>query len=352
MKNTIQFITAVLLLSFGNLAAQNYSPVDEIVVQPELRQFFSPSSSQWDIGDWDGIPLPVTLSSFTALCVGGEVKLDWGTASEINNYGFEILRTDTTEDWQIIGFVPGHGTSYSPKTYSFIDADTLCGDIRYRLKQIDNSGIYEYSSICEVFVPAITELEFELSSFTASCFEGNVRLDWETATETNIYGYDILRTDTTDEWQTIGFVSGHGTSDSGAIYSFIDTNTLCGNIKYCLKLSNQDGQFEYSSVVEVFVETATGLDELTENLQYVLNQNYPNPFNPSTIISFTLPEASHTKLTIYNAIGQEVVEVINKQMEAGNHNVNFEGSNLASGFYIYRLDTANYSKTMKMMLLR
>ena len=86
--------------------------------------------------------------------------------------------------------------------------------------------------------------------------------------------------------------------------------------------------------------------------KYELYQNHPNPFNPSTVINFTLPEVTRVKIVVYNSIGQKVMELLNKQMDAGYHKVDFDGSNLSSGFYIYRLETPNYSKTMKMILLR
>ncbi len=84
----------------------------------------------------------------------------------------------------------------------------------------------------------------------------------------------------------------------------------------------------------------------------MLNQNHPNPFNPSTAISFSLPEVTYVKVVVYNAIGQQVAELANEQMEAGNHSVDFDGANLSSGMYFYRLETASYSKTMKMMLIK
>ncbi len=71
----------------------------------------------------------------------------------------------------------------------------------------------------------------------------------------------------------------------------------------------------------------------------MLHQNHPNPFNPSTAISFSLPDVTKVKVVVYNAIGQQVAELANEQMEAGYHNVDFDGSNLSSGMYFYRLET-------------
>lgn len=95
-------------------------------------------------------PLPVELSSFTAMNVNGKVELNWSTATEVNNLGFEIERASTDEMvWEKIGFVEGAGNSNSPRSYSFIDA-AAAGKISYRLKQIDMDGRSEYSSVVEV----------------------------------------------------------------------------------------------------------------------------------------------------------------------------------------------------------
>jgi hypothetical protein len=83
-----------------------------------------------------------------------------------------------------------------------------------------------------------------------------------------------------------------------------------------------------------------------------LDQNYPNPFNPSTLISFTLPEAGFTNLVIYNSLGQEITELVNNQLEAGSHQYNFNAKNLTSGIYFYKLESENFVQVRKMMLLK
>ncbi|GJQ64513.1 MAG: hypothetical protein SCALA702_35660 [Melioribacteraceae bacterium] len=85
---------------------------------------------------------------------------------------------------------------------------------------------------------------------------------------------------------------------------------------------------------------------------YTLDQNYPNPFNPSTVISFTLPEASNVKLSIFNVLGQKVAELVNSNLEAGTHNVDFSASHMSSGVYLYKLETPQFSATRKMILIK
>lgn len=83
-----------------------------------------------------------------------------------------------------------------------------------------------------------------------------------------------------------------------------------------------------------------------------LSQNFPNPFNPITHITFDLPQPSNVNLTVYNINGQIVQVLANDTFEAGRKEVVFDGANLASGVYIYRLTAGNFVKTKRMLLLK
>ncbi len=85
---------------------------------------------------------------------------------------------------------------------------------------------------------------------------------------------------------------------------------------------------------------------------FELYQNYPNPFNPNTNISFSIPKAQNVKLEIYNSLGQKVLELLNQEMNAGLHKLNFDGSNLSSGIYFYTLKCKDFIRTKKMILLK
>lgn len=85
---------------------------------------------------------------------------------------------------------------------------------------------------------------------------------------------------------------------------------------------------------------------------YLLSQNYPNPFNPSTKIKFSLPKESKVTLIIYNALGQEVSRLVNQQLTAGSHDVDFNKSNYSGGIYFYKLQAGVFIDTKKMILLK
>jgi hypothetical protein len=187
-------------------------------------------------------------------------------------------------------------------------------------------------------------LPVELTSFTASVKENIVNLSWQTETEVNNYGFEIERKSEEKAWAKIGFVEGYGNSNSPKNYSFRDdVITGSGIYFYRLKQLDNDGTFEYSQEISVIVG---------ETEQFSLQQNYPNPFNPVTKITFSLPEKSAVKLTIYNALGSKVKELVNENMDAGFHEIQFDANELSSGIYFTRLQSKKFNKTIKMLLLR
>jgi Secretion system C-terminal sorting domain len=85
---------------------------------------------------------------------------------------------------------------------------------------------------------------------------------------------------------------------------------------------------------------------------FQLQQNYPNPFNPSTTISFSLSRAANTSLKVYDMLGREVATLVNGYTPSGSHDVQFKATNLASGFYFYKLTSGSFTEVKKMMLLK
>jgi photosystem II stability/assembly factor-like uncharacterized protein len=105
--------------------------------------------------------IPVELTSFTASVQEKNVLLNWNTATETNNRGFEVQRSETKGEWMSIGFVAGNGTTTEPKNYSFTDNNITTGKYAYRLQQIDYDGTFEYSNVIEIDV-SITPQVFSL----------------------------------------------------------------------------------------------------------------------------------------------------------------------------------------------
>ncbi|MBN1634569.1 MAG: T9SS type A sorting domain-containing protein [Ignavibacteria bacterium] len=106
----------------------------------------------------------------------------------------------------------------------------------------------------------------------------------------------------------------------------------------------------------IYVDTTSlvGIKQITSEIpdDYKLEQNYPNPFNPATKINFSIPQPDFVTLKVYNSAGKEIETLLNKKLEAGNYEMNFNADNLPSGVYFYRLSANNFTETKKMVVLK
>jgi DNA/RNA endonuclease YhcR with UshA esterase domain len=102
-----------------------------------------------------------------------------------------------------------------------------------------------------------------------------------------------------------------------------------------------------------FTGIRTGIETLsTLPEEYSLSQNYPNPFNPTTTIQYSLQKAGNVSIRLFNTLGQEVMKVVDQYHNAGKYQININASKLASGIYFYTLKTADFVKTMKLVLMK
>jgi photosystem II stability/assembly factor-like uncharacterized protein len=192
----------------------------------------------------------------------------------------------------------------------------------------------------------VGELPVEITLFSGSLTNQIVTLNWTTASETNNSGFEIQRKFKNNNWTTIGFVKGNGTTTNQIDYTFsenLSDFSLSGVVAYRLKQIDYNGTFSYSNIVEI---------DLPE-IDFVLFQNYPNPFNPNTKIKFSIPTKSKVKFQITDMLGNVIITLINNQeMNPGNYVYDFDGSDLASGIYFYSLKTSEFYQTKKMILLK
>jgi hypothetical protein len=198
-------------------------------------------------------------------------------------------------------------------------------------------------------------LPITLVSFTA---RGNphgagVLLEWVTASETNNYGFYVQsRVNSRQTFEDLpnSFVPGHGTSIEQHHYSFIHTTGVAGKCEYRLKQVDLDGTVHYPQVATLKSGQSALAGE--KPVEFSLSQNYPNPFNPSTVIRYGLPVEVHLSLAVYNALGQLVCRLADEEQVAGYHEVKFDGTDLGSGVYLYRLTAGGFTQTRKMLLVR
>uniref|UniRef100_A0A832DDW7 T9SS type A sorting domain-containing protein n=1 Tax=Ignavibacterium album TaxID=591197 RepID=A0A832DDW7_9BACT len=178
--------------------------------------------------------VPVELKSFVASVTGSNVTLNWSTATETNNQGFEIQRSNGGE-YQVVGYVAGHGTTVEPQSYSFTDQNVGAGKYQYRLRQIDYDGKYEYSSVVEVEV--LGPKEFSLAQNYPNPFNPTTAIDFNLAVDSKVTlkVFDVLGQ------EIITLVNGNLSAGSHKV-SFDASSLNSGVYLYRIDATGADGK--------------------------------------------------------------------------------------------------------------
>ncbi len=308
---------------------------------------FANSNTGWISGEYLGVPHVASISKTT----------DGGTSWQTQTFGTDqylqdIYFVDEMTGWAVGGTIGTSGTA----TILY----TTDGGSNWNQQSVPTSntllGVYFSGEnhgwaigTDGTVLSYQNSVPVELTSFSATANENDVTLLWQTATETNNKGFEIERLKDNkitklQNWKSIGFVEGHGTTTKENNYSFVDKNLEPGDYSYKLLQIDFDGTRNKSEIVNVEVSS--------QPTEYSLSQNYPNPFNPTTIIQYSIPQSGNVKLTIYNSLGEEVETLVNSFEEAGTYNINFDAAQLSSGIYYCRLETNEFGAMRKMILLK
>ena len=257
-----------------------------------------------------------------------------------DNVVFSACYTDNYEDPSPYN-IPGWDMTGSQQNNSFSSGDVI--SVGSLSECVPHFGDYTIG----FGNPATDPVPVELTSFSARWMDGMVRLNWETATEINNFGFAIERSMDGKDWNEVGFVPGYGNSNSPKSYVYedmLDGDMLrAPQVAYRLRQMDRDGTTDYSNIV--FVNTG----ELPEDVE--LYAAYPNPFNPATTISFSIKDAANVTLKVYNTFGQEIATLLeNSAMSAGLHTVPFNGGQLPSGVYMAVLQADGAVQQQKLVL--
>lgn len=189
-------------------------------------------------------------------------------------------------------------------------------------------------------------LPVTLSEFSASTNKNNVTLRWKTEIEQNNSGFDIERraNENGAVWIKTAFIQGNGTTNEPKVYSYEDKKLQTGVYQYRLKQIDYNGNYEYFSL--------QGDVNISKPTEFSIGQNYPNPSNPKSTIDYQMPVKSLVNISVYNMLGQLVSQLVNEVKEPGHYSVEFDGGNLASGTYLYRIVSEGFTEVKKMILVK
>ena len=304
--------------------------------------------------------LPVELSYFSASFYEYFPHLNWGTASETNNAGWNIYRSESGNIQDSIQvnpiLIPGAGTTIEPIDYEYIDRHPVYPEQTYWywLESVSESGETLIFGPITIVIPDY--MPVVIVNFLADFYDDFVSISWSTEFESNVCLWHIYRCDNgnIEDIIYIGMIEG---CNCPADYEFTDDDIeLNQTYWYWIECVFLDGSSHLYGYVSVYTGNISVGEEVTANSRINLYQNYPNPFNPITTISFSIPIKSKVVLEICNFKGQKVKTLLNSEFTKGNHSIFWEGvdesgKKVSSGVYLYNLKVNGKSKAVKKCLL-
>ena len=213
------------------------------------------------------------------------------------------------------------------------------GDLFFwRVRATNLAGISEWSNTSSIYIFSYPD------DFSASINDSGVELSWDDNSDIE-EGYQIERKYGEDTYAIIDTVEAD-------IEEYTDLSADLSNelITYRIRAFEGSNFSSYSEEAEISQVS----NEFPEDIpgEFSIRQNYPNPFNPTTLIEFSVPQATYTTLTVYDVLGREIQTLVNGVIKAGNHTAFFDAGDIPSGVYLYTIQSGTFSETKKMMLLK
>ncbi len=291
-------------------------------------------------------PVPFSPNDSEVVDVQSPVELMWGTRGIVHGYHVQVA-----EDPSFNNIIADD----SNLTTTNFTIDSLINNTDYYWR-VNNTNVKGTSNWSEIF-------SFHTSSpFISISYPDGGETFYKDSTY--IVRWEANISDTVRIVLLKGDVKAAVIADSLVAltnaFEWIVPSDLQADSSYKIKIiSISEPDLADTSNGSFAINLATGVNEINGSLPktYTLNQNYPNPFNPSTVISYSLPQQSHVKIEIFNALGQRVADIVNGFQHAGHHQIRWDAGNLSSGIYIYSIHAGgangkNFFSVKKMVLLK
>jgi hypothetical protein len=289
--------------------------------------------------------------------VGGFVGYNVGTESKISNCYSNIEVISSGSGNYVGGFV-GRGRSYAEveKSYSsgsVISGGDKVGGFAGQLALGKLSNCYSTSSV------EATGSGSSVGGFCGATYEATIEFCYSVGTNSS--------------HKTKGFLGAEGGTGNVYLNNYLDTLAsgcnqssleIAASGKTTSEMKTESTYVGWNFINTWVLEgdnypTLKGVivsvkkeRKIAAPSEYVLEQNYPNPFNPTTVINYSLPKSGMVRLSVFNILGQEVKVLVNREMGTGSYSTEFNGSNLSSGIYFYKLESNNQIQVKKMLLLK
>jgi hypothetical protein len=205
----------------------------------------------------------------------------------------------------------------------------------------------------------ITSTDHDVNAGDFLQFKFTVRNNGSIATALSVTSYmvplDTCASTVGSTKSTYGNLAPGTAVEGTGLSQYIRFNKNCAgqSARFAFDIYSNSYNF-WSDTFSIYINPVSGIEQEPDIVvtEFNLKQNYPNPFNPSTTIEFTLPKSEFVNLKVFNILGEEVATVVNDKLQAGNHTYQFDGGNLASGIYMYRIDAGKFQEVRKMVLIR
>ncbi|MBK9331697.1 MAG: T9SS type A sorting domain-containing protein [Ignavibacteria bacterium] len=276
-----------------------------------------------------------------------------------SRYGKYMKTTNGGENWQIMNFI---NNEFITEIY-FIDENTgWVGTSGIEIFKTSNGGLNWSLQFQLQSFSMINKIKFLTPEIGAAVSDGSVYLTKDGGTNwsrnNNFGNHDHEDIDIIDSNKVI-FTGGFGTvfytDDFGENWDHIDLYSYLslGGVKF-INESSAILTGSGGAIFKLILDDQVNVKNVSEliPISFSLHQNYPNPFNPKTLIGYTLTGNHNVNLKVYDALGKEIITLVNEKQNAGSYTVNFNGESLSSGIYFYRLEAGDFAATKRMILIK